>query len=151
MPPFRFRLEKVLEWRREQLELEEENFRRQLAILRDLDRQCAELEAAGSAAERVVRAWNPVAGGELGALGSFRLHIKARETEMAVPRNDARRRLAAQHAVVLEARRRLRLLEKLRERRLAEWRAARDKELEQTASDSYLARWGSKPAAGNQP
>ena len=89
----------------------------------------------------MVRAWNPVASGDLEALGSFRLHIKAREMETAVPRNEARRRLAAQHAVMLEARRRVRLLEKLKERSLAEWRAGRDKELEDMASESYLAGW----------
>lgn len=141
MAPFKFRLERVLEWRRTQLQLEEDNFRKQHAILAGLDRQYAELEAAGTQAEQVVRAWNPVAAGDLEALGSFRLHIKAREMETAVPRNEARRRLAAQHAVMLEARRRVRLLEKLKERSLAQWRAARDKELEDMASESYLAGW----------
>jgi hypothetical protein len=42
---------------------------------------------------------------------------------------------------MLEARRRLRLLERLRERRLAEWCSARDKELEDLVSEAYLAKW----------
>jgi hypothetical protein len=141
MNAFRFRLEKVLEWRRTRLELEEANYRRHVAILAELDRQCAQLEAAAEAAERQVRAWNPVAGRELDALGTFRLHMRRRETEMAIPRTEARRRVAAQQAVMLEARRRLRLLERLKDRRLAEWTAARDKELEDAAAEGYLARW----------
>ncbi len=141
MKSFHFRLEKVLEWRRTQLELEENNFRKQVAALAELDRQAAEIEAAGQRSEAIVRTWNPVAGGELEALDRFRLHVKARELEMEIPRGEARRRLAAQQEVMLEARRRLRLLEKLRARRVAEWQAACDKELEEMASESFLARW----------
>ncbi len=141
MKSFRFPLERVLEWRQAQLELEENNYRRQADILAGLERHVAELEASGVAAERLVRAWNPVNGAELDALGSFRRHVKAKELEMQVPRAEARRRLAAQQAVMLEARRRVRLLEKLKARRLAEWQAAHDKELEEIASESYLARW----------
>jgi hypothetical protein len=44
---------------------------------------------------------------------------------------------------MLEARRRCRLLERLKERRLAEWTSARDRELEEVASESFLARWAS--------
>jgi hypothetical protein len=42
---------------------------------------------------------------------------------------------------MLEARRRSRLLDRLRERRLEEWEATRDKELDEIASESYLAQW----------
>jgi hypothetical protein len=57
---------------------------------------------------------------------------------------------------MLEARRRLRLLERLKDRRMAEWRAARDKELEELASESYLAKWqrrrkSSEAPSGNAP
>jgi hypothetical protein len=141
MTGFHFRLDKVLEWRRKQLELEENNFRRQQAIVADLDRKRDQLKASETAAETQVRAWNPVDGGELDALGSFRFYVKAQEMEMAVPRAEAQRRLAAQQAVMLEARRRLRLLERLKERRLAEWKEANNKELEELASESYLAQW----------
>jgi flagellar export protein FliJ len=141
---FHFPLEKVLEWRRTQLELEEANFRKQMAALAELDRQAAEIEASGKRTEALVRAWNPVAGGDLEALDRFRQHVKTRELEMQVPRQDARRRLAAQQQVMLEARRRLRLLEKLKERRRAEWQAACAKELEEMASESFLARWAGR-------
>ena len=52
------------------------------------------------------------------------------------------RELAKQQAAMLEARRRCRLLERLKERRWSEWKLAADRELEQAASESYLARWG---------
>jgi hypothetical protein len=47
----------------------------------------------------------------------------------------------AGRSVMLEARRRFRLLERLKERRLAEWRLALDKDLQELASESYLAGW----------
>jgi hypothetical protein len=141
MNSFRFPLQKVLDWRRTQLELEDLRFRQQSAAMADLDRASARLNASGSTAERQVRIWNPLAGGELAALGSFRLHVKLKETELAVPRAECRKELGRRESVMLEARRRLRLLERLRERRLAEWCEARDKELEDLASEAYLAKW----------
>ena len=42
---------------------------------------------------------------------------------------------------MLEARRRCRLLEKLKERRLAEWRAAAEREIEALAAEAFLTRW----------
>ena len=145
MTAFHFRLQKVLEWRRAQLELEEIQYRRQLAALAELDRRQAEVAEAASAAERQVRAWNPLAGGELEALGEFRLHVKQQEREMAASRIERRQQLERQHRLLLEAGRRLRLLERLQQRRWTEWRSARDKELEDLASESYLAKWNRRP------
>jgi hypothetical protein len=57
--------------------------------------------------------------------------------------------MAAGRSAMLEARRRFRLLERLKQRRLEDWRLAGDKELEELASESYLARWtGRLHAAG---
>lgn len=141
MNAFRFPLQRVLEWRRTQLEMEEIRFRQQAAALAEIDRISTEWRSAGQTAEREVRTWNPVAGRELAALGSFRLHAKLKETELAIPRAECRKELSLREAVMLESRRRLRLLERLRERRLLEWTTARDKELEELASESYLGKW----------
>jgi hypothetical protein len=54
--------------------------------------------------------------------------------------------LAARQAALLEDRRRCRLLERLKERRWAEWQLARDRDLEDLASDSYLAQWTRRQA-----
>lgn len=144
MTSFRFPLQKVLDWRRTQLELEEIEYRRQLGALAELDRQRRELEAAGDAAERQVRAWNPLGGDDVAALGAFRVHVKQKELDMVTPRVERQKQVDRQQGLMLEARRRLRLLERLKERRLEEWRYARDKELEESASESYLAKWGAK-------
>jgi len=141
MTGFRFPLKRVLDWRRTQLELEEARYKQQAAELAALERARAEMEAAGIRAEVQVREWNPVAGRDLAALGAFRRKVKSREAEIALRRVECARKLDEQQKVMLEARRRCRLLEKLEERRLTEWREARDRELDDLATESYLAKW----------
>lgn len=140
MNAFQFPLQKVLDWRRTQLELEEARFKQQLAAMAALDRERAGWEAAAIKAEIQVRDWNPLAGGDLAALGSFRVNVRDREKEIDVRRAACRKSLDEQQIAMLEARRRCRLLERLRERRLREWQSAGDRELEQMAAESFLAR-----------
>src|SRR5260370_35103450 len=104
MKSFRFPLEKALEWRRVQLELEEARYKQQVADLAGLDRRRAEIEASGVHAEVQVREWNPVAAGDLTALGNFRLRIKPQETEIAPLPVESPRSLGEQPKVMLEAR-----------------------------------------------
>jgi flagellar export protein FliJ len=141
MNAFRFRLKRVLDWRRTQLELEEARYKQQAASLAELDRARAEIEAAGIRAEFQVREWNPVAGSDLEALSAFRARVKSRESHLAAERVECAKRLAEQQKVMLEARRRCKLLERLEERKLTEWRAACDREIDELAAESFLAKW----------
>ena len=141
MTNFRFPLQKALDWRRRQLELEEAHFKQQSAALAELDRRRAENEAAGISAEVEVRQRGTVAGRDLAALDRFRLRVKSEEARIAQERVEAARVLAERHQSMLEARRRARLLDQLRERRLEAWESARDRELEEMAGESFLARW----------
>jgi hypothetical protein len=151
MKAFQFPLEKALDWRRTQLELEEVRYKQQAAALAGLDRQRAEIEASGIGAEIQVRQWSPIVAGDLTALGNFRLRVKARESEIARQRCVAAQKLAEQQKLMLEARRRCRLLERLKERRLTEWTAGRDHELEEIAAESYLARWSRRGCRAADP
>ena len=51
------------------------------------------------------------------------------------------KKLAEQQKIMLEACRRSRLLERLKERRLVEWRGACDREVDELAAESFLAKW----------
>lgn len=139
MNAFRFPLERALEWRRRQLEIEENRFKQQAAALANLDRARADLESTAIRAELQVRGWAPLLGQDLTALAGFRADVKTKEEALAGRRAECQRRLEAQQLVMLEARRRYRLLEKLRERRWQEWRAAADREIELFAAENYLA------------
>ena len=85
MTPFRFRLEKVLAWRRMQLELEEIKFKQASAAVLELDRARAALENEARGTEFQVRDWNPLAGSDLAALGGFRQHAEKRKKENRRP------------------------------------------------------------------
>jgi hypothetical protein len=74
------------------------------------------------------------------------LRVQAREAEIALERAAQVRKLAAQEAAMLEARRRCRLLERLKERRGGEWRMAENREVDELASESYIARWNRRRA-----
>ena len=139
MKQFSFRLEKALDWRRQQLELAENRYKRQAAVLADLDRARAELEASAIRAEVQVRAWTPLAGRDLGALARFREHVSHTERTLTARHVVCERQLQEQEKMMLEARRRCRLLERLRERRWEQWRADCDRELEQFTAECFLA------------
>ncbi len=139
MKPFRFPLEKALEWRRQQLEMEESRFKQKLGALAELDRSRAELEASAIRAELEIRTRSDISGQDLSALAAFRAHLQKKEHTLAVRRAECQHQADVQHQAMLEARRRCRLLERLRERRFAEWRTAAEREVEQLAADSHLA------------
>jgi len=142
MKTFRFNLERVLALRRTQLELEDARLRQCVAAMAAVDRARAELGAAAAAADLDVRRSATIAGADLAALGEFHRHVRSQEQLLEARRAERAREAAAQETVMLEARRRCRLLERLREKRLAEWQAESDRELDQVAAESYLARWG---------
>ena len=141
MKSFHFPLQKALDLRTKQLEMEELRYKQRISELAELDRKRGEVEAATARAEAQVREWSTVASSDLMALGNFRLRAKKLEEQIRVRRVELVKEVEAQQQVMLAARRRCRLLEKLKERRMTEWTAERDHELEEIAAESYLARW----------
>jgi flagellar export protein FliJ len=141
---FQFPLQKVLDLRARQLELEEAKLQRAAAALAVVDREREDLLKGRADAEALVRGVAAVPGEELAALGAFRTYTEGHAKRIAQRRAEAEKALEQQRSVMLEARRRLRLLERLKERRHEEWSAAAAKELEEIASESYLARWAVK-------
>jgi flagellar biosynthesis chaperone FliJ len=141
MTGFHFSLEKALDLRRLQLELEESKFQQQAAALLELDRIREGMQASRAYAESQVRTGGSALGFDLAALGAFRLHVQAKEKDLAQRRLAGEKKLEERRNAMLEARRRCRLLEKLKERRKAEWDAAFSRELEAVAAESFLAQW----------
>jgi hypothetical protein len=141
MKDFRFSLQKVLQWRQTELELREIQCKRRAAEVAALDGAREGLRSAADRAEREIRKRDAVDGSDLAALGSFRQQVKKKDGELAARRSEAQKKLEEERRAMMEARRRCRLLERLGERRRKEWEAGRDKEVEETAAESYLARW----------
>ncbi|HLH15712.1 MAG TPA: hypothetical protein VKX45_00755 [Bryobacteraceae bacterium] len=140
MTAFRFPLAKVLEWRRAQLQAARARFQQQAAVVAGLDAERAALETAAAQEEIAVRHAESIHGSDLSALAGFARHVRIRGAELIAARARAQSELENRENEMLEARRRVRLLERLEQRRRQEWSAAMDRELEEVAAESHLAR-----------
>ena len=144
MRRFHFRLESVLDWRRLHLELEETRLQRLFEELRRIDLAEDRLNTEKTAAERAVLYAPSVEAAELEALETHRAHVAREKERLGRERADCQRRIAAQRERLLKAERDVRLLEKLREKRVAEWQLAASREQEALAAELFLARWHRK-------
>jgi len=141
MPAFRFRLAKALDWYREQCKIEEGRLANCVAALSAATECVARLEAERLAVDRETIAQASIAGCELAALGLYRLGAAEAAARLEEERRQRSSAVDRQRVVVQAARRRLKLLEKLRERRLAEHVQAEEREMENSAAESFLAKW----------
>jgi flagellar export protein FliJ len=145
MTTFTFRLEKVLRWRQAKLDLEQFALSRLLAESARWGAVIAKLEGARREAENAVLSSGPVAGGDLAALATYQARVQKERQISLDRRRDCERRIEQQRAKVLAARREFRLLEKLRQVRRTEWETAVNREFEDLAAETYLARWAPRP------
>jgi flagellar protein FliJ len=146
MKTFRFPLQRVLEWRALQQRVEEDKLaglQQQMASLLQVREQLA---AARNRSESHLFASGSVAGSDLQSWALYQARL-AKQQELL------RTRLAQCEKLILEQRQRLlkartdhRVLEKLKERRLRQWVYLNDRELEDTAAEAYLAKWGREDA-----
>ena len=149
MSTFQFRLDRVLEWYRTQLQLEESRLAACLAALSLVQERIARLQAERLSVERDAISGSSILGCDLASLGFYRLCAKNDAAGMDEERVRRERTLCDQRAAVLAAQRRVRLVEKLRDRRLSEHRFAEDRALETLAAESYLSKWiAAKRTAG---
>ena len=147
MTRFEFRVQSVLNWRKTQLDTEESRLKQLVAERAEIDREIAALHAERVLTELQIRDAPAIPAVELWALKGYRERARDRAGALERRRRDCEQRIAAQRERVTEARRRLRLLEKLRETRQAEWTYLEQRERENLAGDAYLARWNARAAA----
>lgn len=141
MKAFRFRLEKVLAWRRTELEVEQFKARQLAAELERIEQERNQVLAARTAAERALLGAGRADGADLQAHASYLAQLDRRKSGLEQRRAAQKARLAEQQKRLLDAQRRCRLLERLRARRHDEWQAEADRELENFAAEMHLARW----------
>jgi hypothetical protein len=110
---------------------------------------------------RLVEAENDVWHGQatsavqLRALDDFRQYIASENRKLQQRIAACEQKIIAQRERVVEERKSARLLDRLRNKRHAEWEKDFDRELEALAAESYLTRWvrmnGSPNGNGNGP
>jgi hypothetical protein len=140
MKKFSFPLDRVLAWRTTQTRLEEAALEKLRSELRALDQQRTNLDESLVDARDSLLGSRSATSIEIAALEHYRAASAQQVVRIAHNRAGIEQKIAQQMKVVAE-RRHARLLEKLRERRLAEWRAAADKEVEQLAEESYMSKF----------
>jgi flagellar export protein FliJ len=138
---FHFALAKVLDFRRRQLELEEAKFDALHAERRVLASESSRLEGEALHTRQSLMVTGFAESQDLVAADLYLRHLSAETRRHASRVAEWQTRASKQQQAVVEARRRVRLIEKLEERRLREWKAAVDREQENLASELYLARW----------
>jgi|WetSurMetagenome_2_1015567.scaffolds.fasta_scaffold569324_1 hypothetical protein len=143
MQRFKFHLERVLQWQLTVCRLKENDVRLCLSAISSTDARSAELEAASVTAEHDVLNHRRLTAADLMALARFRLRMAVEQKSLTVLKTDQLRDLSRARAILATERRRLRQLEKLRDRALSAHTAAADLEAEALAAEAYASRWAS--------
>jgi flagellar FliJ protein len=151
MKPFRFALQRILEFRASRVEEEE----RKLAALQEelaaLDHAIEQVEQSREQSARSMAAAAQAKGEDLRALTHFYSRLDRERAALDEKKSSCAQRLARQRQSYTEARREHRLLEKLREKQMAEWTREAGREVDKVAGELYLARWkGDKETDGSR-
>lgn len=144
MKRFEFRLHRVLDLRRQHADAERMHLQNLVAASERLTAEIRTLVIQLDDARAHVRHAPSSAGEDYIALSHFERHIERRTATVEARRNELLQQIGKQRAVVIEADRKVKLLENLEARHRAEWTVAHDREIETLASESHLARLTSK-------
>jgi flagellar export protein FliJ len=146
MKPFCFRLQRVLDFRRMQFQVAENDYRHaQAAVLNIQERQVA-LDTRRYEIRRSFSKLPDAMGYDLKHLPDWYRWAAAEAERLTRLEAQAVAEVEKCRQTLIETQRRIRLLEHLRDRRRHEWQAAFDKELEALAVDSIARRYN---RAGN--
>ena len=141
MKRFVFPLQRVMDWRTLQVRAEEEK----LANLQQQAEALALRENALTAAElnsEIELLKRPsIEGADLQALSLFQNRVHQERANLQKKRQQVEVQVVEQRKRLLKARRDVRVIEKLKENRLRDWTYLSDRETENTAAESFLAKW----------
>jgi len=137
MTKFGFRLESVLRLRTLELAAARLKLGRILEQIAQLERSLAASAKERSEAVTFVQNQPAIGNVELRSLSAFLLGCDARTANLRDAVKRARQLLEQQRQAVLAAGRNERLLEKLKEKKLAQWRRESDRELETLAQEAW--------------
>ena len=141
MKPFQFRLARVLHLREGQLKTEEAKLEQLLLERARMESERDALEASLERARASVKSQQFVNPADLVTLQLYDARVQRERKQWATRLTAHNNKVEAQKASVIEARGRVRLLEKLREKRETEWRSENDRALEELAADFSAAQW----------
>ncbi len=150
MKAFQFPLQRVLDWRELQMRTEEEKLSTiQNRLAEVLHRENA-LTAAQLKAEMNVLGRTVVEASEFRALAAFQLRIRGEKASLVAARKNLELQIAEQRKRLLKVRKDCKVLENLKERRKKAWTYLHDRELENTAAESFISNWARTTAESEE-
>ena len=141
MKRFEFRLARVRDFRRQQLEAEEAKLEMLRAERQKLEEESLRLENEATGTRKSLMVTGSVEAQDLVAADRYLRYLATEMKRQAAKMADWQERTAKQQQAMVEARRRVRLLEKLEEKQLRLWKEEADREQENLSAELYLARW----------
>ncbi len=144
MKRFRYPLESLMRLKKARLENELAKIEQIAAGISLIEERRLALGKESQSASLAVAAAASVDGWQLSALNRFHRYALEENHRLVEARLKSRERLEAQRRMVVEAHKQVRILEVLKEKRLANWRAEADKEQEQLVSELVIAQWNAR-------
>jgi flagellar export protein FliJ len=151
MTKFKFRLEAALRLRRLRVDAEKTRLQELVATHKRLENSLASLREERSAASAFVQGAPDTAAHDLRALSLFMLGLQSRANVLGEEISKLVHQIEQQKQQLLSAERDERVLSKLHDKRLAEWKLATQREIELTAQELWLfTHTTSKYASSNE-
>jgi flagellar export protein FliJ len=141
MARFEFSLERVLRWRSVELAAEEAKLKQLVQEQLHLQSVLAQVSAERSKLISSLGSIPNLSGDDLRTLTACGLRLRRNAESLAQQLLRCGRDLGLQRKKYSEAKRRVRLLELLKDRRMQEWKYQEAARLEELASESFLAKW----------
>lgn len=144
MRKFEFRLSRVLEFRQQELDLEQSRLYALLSQQKSLEEEEALLKNQLAEARDEAFGNPQLSGSSLQTLAQFQRYVVDRCGRLETQKAELAVRVRGQQARIVEAERRVNLLLKLKDRKQDAWTIEQEKELESLAADSFLAKLSAK-------
>jgi len=141
MARFEFSLERVLRWRAMELAAEEAKLKQLVQEQLRLQSVLAEVSTERSKLISSLGSMPNLSGDDFRTLTACGLRLRRTAENLGQQLLRVGRDLGVQRKKYGEAKRRVRLLEELKDRRLREWKYEEAAMLEELASESFLANW----------
>ncbi len=151
MKRLEFRLETVLRLRQVQLETEQAKLHRLLAEQQRISASLENVLAERGEAKAFVCNLTQVESAELRIMSSFLLGLEARAGTFRRHLEENARSIQEQRPRVMQADRSVRLLTKLREKKVDEWKHEVDREIEMTAQEAWSSAQHLRKASSPEP
>jgi hypothetical protein len=146
MKRFQFPLEHVRRWRSEQASLEEAKLGQLCDRLTALGEARQRVELARTQSEQEVLSQAFIESFELQSLEDYRIHTRFKIRDIGIQQQKCEQQLAEQRKKLIEARQKAELLDRLKQKALAEWTAANNREEETLATELFLAKRQRQPS-----